>query len=83
MSESLINLLLQIPLAGMVIVVVVIFLKHEKENNLAFLNELKNLRNLYETTLSKLTEKISELSNSVNVMCDRVNKIEEKIDGKK
>jgi hypothetical protein len=38
MSESTINLLLQIPLAGVVVLVVVLFLRHLKETTLQMIN---------------------------------------------
>jgi len=51
MNENIVNLLLQIPLAGVVVLVVVLFLRHMKELTSAFMIALANQQTLYMSAL--------------------------------
>ena len=56
MNENIVNLLLQIPLAGVVVLVVVLFLRHMKELTSAFMIALSNQQTLYMCALKDQRE---------------------------
>jgi len=56
MNENIVNLLLQIPLAGVVVLVVILFLRHMKELTSAFMIALSNQQTLYMCALKDQRE---------------------------
>jgi len=56
MNENIVNLLLQIPLAGVVVLVVILFLRHMKESTAAFMLALANQQTLYMCALKEQRE---------------------------
>jgi len=56
MNENIVNLLLQIPLAGVVVLVVILFLRHMKDSTAAFMLALANQQTLYMCALKEQRE---------------------------
>jgi len=56
MNENIVNLLLQIPLAGVVVLVVILFLRHMKDSTTAFMLALANQQSLYMSALKEQRE---------------------------
>lgn len=72
MSESTINLLLQIPLAGVVVFVVVVFLKHLKETTaqmITFISQQAELnRQFLETQREQMNISIERMADEIALM---------------
>ena len=94
MSEATINLLLQIPLAGVVVVVVILFLRYlEKMTNqmIAFMQQqadtnrefLKTQREQTNEALGRLAEEQKTLAKSLSEMVGVVAHVTAKIDVKR
>jgi hypothetical protein len=74
MSESTINLLLQIPLAGVVVVVVLVFLKHLKETTSQMINFLAQQA---ETNRQFLHTQREQMNASIGRMADEIKLLRE------
>ncbi len=72
MSESTINLLLQIPLAGVVVVVVILFLRHLKETSsqmIDFIGQQSEVNRLFLATQREQTNAaIGRMANEIKLM---------------
>src|SRR5689334_16800813 len=86
MSESTINLLLQIPLAGVVVLVVILFLRHQERANsqmLAFMADqavnnrefLKTQREQNAAALGRLAEEQKEMRVEMARITDAINRL--------
>lgn len=79
MDVSFINLLLQVPLAGVIVFITIKFLEHINQSNdkwLAVLNEQREAnKNLFET----LSDKIQKIAVGVEGTNSKVDKIEDRI----
>lgn len=80
MSEQVWNLLLQIPLAGVVVLVVVVFLKFLDKMLTQFMLFIKEQREANNTTLLRLAEEIKEIREALS---KRIDKVEDAIIAKK
>lgn len=76
LTENTVNLLLQIPLAGVVVIVVVLFLRHLRETISAFqlaqekqltifMGALKDQREEYLKAIKEVTDSLQELDKSI------------------
>lgn len=94
MNENIVNLLLQIPLAGVVVLVVVLFLRHMKELTSAFMIALSNQQTLYMDALrvqreennavtKELVEATQKFSDVVNNRLDEMALARAKADTKR
>lgn len=72
MSESTVNLLLQIPLAGVVVFVVIVFLKHLKETNaqmIAFIAQQAEVNRQFLATQREQTNSaIGRMADEIKLM---------------
>lgn len=80
MSEQVWNLLLQIPLAGVVVLVVVVFLKFLDKMLTQFMNFIKEQREANNEALLRLAEEIKEIKEA---LVKRIDKVEDAILAKK
>lgn len=89
MPESAITLLLQIPLAGVVVFVVWMYLRHQERANQQMLNFmaeqaainrefLKTQREQYNAALGRLAEEQKEMRVQVTRLTDAINKLLER-----
>lgn len=94
MNENIVNLLLQIPLAGVVVLVVILFLRHMKELTSAFMIALSNQQTLYMDALrvqreennavtKELVEATQKFSDVVNNRLDEMALARAKADAKR
>lgn len=94
MSDSVINLLLQIPLAGVVVFVVVLFLRFLEKNTqqmITFMQQqsdtnrefLKTQREQTNSAISRLAEEQKEMREQVAVLANILSHLETRVDVRK